>query len=210
MRAPAPPKFFAGAKVALFGGSFDPPHQGHALLAKAALRKLGVDYVWWLVSPQNPLKNHKPQNMETRLAEVRDLAGADAEARRFIVTDEEARLGTQFAIDTVRSLQAAYPHVDFIWLMGADNLAQLHRWKNWQDLMAAIPIAVYPRPGFAHKAALSPAARTFEQARLPTAAAAQLADYQAPAWLILDGARSSLASSRLRADGQNNSVKKDD
>jgi nicotinate-nucleotide adenylyltransferase len=107
-------------------------------------------------------------------------------------------------------LQAAYPHVDFIWLMGADNLAQLHRWKNWQDLMAAIPIAVYPRPGFAHKAALSPAARAFEQARLPTAAAAQLADYQAPAWLILDGARSSLASSRLRADGQNNSVKKDD
>jgi nicotinate-nucleotide adenylyltransferase len=210
MQKPAPPKFFPGAKIALFGGSFDPPHQGHALLAKAALRKLGVDYVWWLVSPQNPLKNHKPQNMETRLAEVRDLAGADAEARRFIVTDEETRLSTQFAIDTVRALQAAYPHVDFIWLMGADNLAQLHRWKNWQDLMAAIPIAVYPRPGFAHKAALSPAARAFEQARLPTAAAAQLADYQAPAWLILDGARSSLASSRLRADGQNNSVKKDD
>jgi nicotinate-nucleotide adenylyltransferase len=210
MQKPAPPKFFPGAKIALFGGSFDPPHQGHALLAKAALRKLGVDYVWWLVSPQNPLKNHKPQNMETRLAEVRDLAGADAEARRFIVTDEETRLGTQFAIDTVRALQAAYPHVDFIWLMGADNLAQLHRWKNWQDLMAAIPIAVYPRPGFAHKAALSPAARAFEQDRLPTAAAAQLADYQAPAWLILDGARSSLASSRLRADGQNNSVKKDD
>jgi nicotinate-nucleotide adenylyltransferase len=210
MQKPAPPKFFPGAKIALFGGSFDPPHQGHALLAKAALRKLGVDYVWWLVSPQNPLKNHKPQNMETRLAEVRDLAGADAEARRFIVTDEETRLATQFAIDTVRALQAAYPHVDFIWLMGADNLAQLHRWKNWQDLMAAIPIAVYPRPGFAHKAALSPAARAFEQARLPTAAAAQLADYQAPAWLILDGARSSLASSRFRADGQNNSVKKDD
>jgi nicotinate-nucleotide adenylyltransferase len=210
MQKPAPPKFFPGAKIALFGGSFDPPHQGHALLAKAALRKLGVDYVWWLVSPQNPLKNHKPQNMETRLAEVRDLAGADTEARRFIVTDEETRLGTQFAIDTVRALQTAYPHVDFIWLMGADNLAQLHRWKNWQDLMAAIPIAVYPRPGFAHKAALSPAARAFDQARLPTASAAQLADYQAPAWLILDGARSSLASSGLRADGQNNSVKKDD
>ena len=198
MRAPAPPKFFAGAKVALFGGSFDPPHQGLALVAKAALRALGVDYVWWLVSPQNPLKNHQPEPLQTRLAHVQRMVGALPEARRFIVTDEEAQLNTRFAIDTVRALKAAYPHVDFIWLIGADNLAQMHRWKNWQDMMAEIPMAVYPRPGFAHKAALSPAARAFDWARLPAAAAAQLPLYQAPAWLVLDGARSSLASSRLR------------
>ncbi|MDA8712906.1 adenylyltransferase/cytidyltransferase family protein, partial [Alphaproteobacteria bacterium] len=109
MRAPAPPKFFAGAKVALFGGSFDPPHQGHALVAKAALRALGVDYVWWLVSPQNPLKNHQPEPLRTRLAHVQRMVGALPEARRFIVTDEEARLNTRFAIDTVRALKAAYP-----------------------------------------------------------------------------------------------------
>ena len=198
MRSPAPPKFFPGAKVALFGGSFDPPHKGHALVAKAALRALGVDYVWWLVSPQNPLKTHQPNPLKTRLANVRGLVGHLSQARRFIVTDEEARLGTQFAIDTVRALKAAHPHVDFIWLIGADNLAQMHRWKNWQEMMIEIPMAVYPRPGFAHKAALSPAARAFEWARLPGAAAAHLPLYQAPAWVVLDGARSSLASSNLR------------
>ena len=195
MRAPAPPSFFAGAKVALFGGSFDPPHAGHVLVAKAALRALGVDYVWWLVSPQNPLKHHRPQNMQKRLENVRRMA----DEKRFIVSDEETRLGTQFAIDTVRALKTAHPHVDFMWLIGADNLAQLHRWKNWQALMQEIPLAVYPRPGFTHKAALSPAARRFDWARLPTQAAAQLPLYQAPAWVMLDGVRSSLASSRLRA-----------
>ena len=195
MVAPAPPKFFSGAKVALFGGSFDPTHAGHILVAKAALRALGVDYVWWLVSPQNPLKSHRPQNMQKRLKNVQQLAND----RRFIISDEETRLGTQFAIDTVRALKAAYPHVDFIWLIGADNLAQMHRWKNWQDLMQEIPLAVYPRPGFTHKAALSPAARGFVWARLPTQAAAQLPLYQAPAWVMLEGVRSSLASSRLRA-----------
>jgi len=198
MHSSAPPKFFPGAKVALFGGSFDPPHDGHALVAKAALRALSVDYVWWLVSPQNPLKSHQPGPIATRLANVRHMTGDLPEARRFIVTDEERRLGTQFAIDTVRALKAAYPHVDFIWLIGADSLAQMHRWKNWQHMMAEIPMAVYPRPGFAHKAALSPAARAFEWARLPGAAAAQLPLYQAPAWVVLDGARSSLASSGLR------------
>ena len=197
MTAPAPRKFFDGAKVALFGGSFDPPHDGHRLVAKAALRALKVDYVWWLVSPQNPLKNHKPKALAKRLAAVRDLA----DERRFMVSDEETRLGTFYAIDTVRALKAAYPQVTFIWLIGADNLSGLHRWKDWQSLMREIPLAVYPRPGAAHKAALSPAARAFDYARLDTAAAAQLPLYQAPAWVMLDGARSSLASSQLRQNG---------
>ncbi|MGB0477996.1 MAG: nicotinate-nucleotide adenylyltransferase [Parvibaculales bacterium] len=197
MTAPAPRKFFDGAKVALFGGSFDPPHDGHRLVAKAALRALKVDYVWWLVSPQNPLKSHKPKALAKRLAAVRDLA----DERRFMVSDEETRLGTFYAIDTVRALKAAYPQVTFIWLIGADNLSGLHRWKDWQSLMREIPLAVYPRPGAAHKAALSPAARAFDYARLDTAAAAQLPLYQAPAWVMLDGARSSLASSQLRQNG---------
>ncbi|MCH1568709.1 MAG: nicotinate-nucleotide adenylyltransferase [Alphaproteobacteria bacterium] len=189
--------FFDGAKVALFGGSFDPPHQGHVTVAKAALRALKVDYVWWLVAPQNPLKPHQPQAMTERLAAVRQLA----DDKRFIISDEETKLGTHYAIDTVHALKAALPHVDFIWLIGADNLADLHRWKDWQGLMRTIPLAVYPRPGAAHKAALSPAARAFDWARLGSENAAQLALYQAPAWVMLNGKRSTLASSRLRKNG---------
>ena len=191
-------KFFDGAKVALFGGSFDPPHNGHRLVAKAALRALKVDYVWFLVSPQNPLKNHKPKALTQRLAAVRDLANE----RRFIVSDEELRLGTFYAIDTVRALKATYPQVNFVWLIGADNLSQMHRWKDWQNLMREIPIAVYPRPGTAHRAALAPAAKAFDWARLGAAAASCLPLYQAPAWVMLEGARSGLASSELRQKGK--------
>ena len=198
MTAPPARKFFDGATVALFGGSFDPPHEGHRLVAQAALRALNVDYVWWLVSPQNPLKSHKPKAIDRRVAAVQKLA----DDRRFIVSDEETRLGTFYAIDTVRALQTAYPQVSFIWLIGADNLVGLHRWKDWQSLMREIPLAVYPRPGAAHKAALSPAAQAFDYARLDAAAAAQLPLYQAPAWVMLDGARSSLASSQLRQNGE--------
>ena len=198
MSAPATGKFFDGAKVALFGGSFDPPHDGHKLVAKAALRALKVDYVWWLVSPQNPLKSHKPKAIDRRVAAVQKLA----DDRRFIVSDEETRLGTVYTIDTVRALQAAYPQVSFICLIGADNLVGLHRWKDWQSLMREIPLAVYPRPGAAHRAALSPAARAFDYARLDAAAAAQLPVCQAPAWVMLEGARSALASSELRQKGK--------
>ena len=197
MTAPAARKFFDGAKVALFGGSFDPPHEGHRLVAQAALRALNIDYVWWLVSPQNPLKSRRPKDIDRRVAAVQKLASN----RRFIVSDEETRLGTFYTIDTVRALRTAYPQVSFIWLIGADNLVGLHRWKNWQSLIREIPLAVYPRPGASHKAALSPAARAFDYARLD-AAAAQLPLCQAPAWVMLDGARSSLASSQLRQNGE--------
>ncbi len=187
-------KFFDGAKIALFGGSFDPPHKGHELVAKAALRALDIDYIWWLVSPQNPLKNHQPQNLQQRVKAVKKMA----RDRRFIVSAEETRLGTQYAIDTVRALKRAHPNVDFIWLIGADNLATLHRWKDWQGLMNELPIAVYPRPGATHKAALAPAAQAFGWARLADHQAAALTDYAAPAWVMLGGRQSKLASSRLR------------
>ena len=113
-------KYFArGTSVALFGGSFDPPHDGHRLVSLAALRALNIDHVWWLVSPQNPLKTHQPQEMAHRLAACETLARHP----RIHVSDEEARLGTQYAIDTVRRLKAAHDGVHFIWLMGSDSLA---------------------------------------------------------------------------------------
>ena len=197
---PAPNKlvskvfFSPGQRVALFGGSFDPPHDGHRRLALAALKALQVDFVWWLVAPQNPLKAHQPGAMATRLA----ATGACAAHPRFLVSDEETRLGTRYACDTIRALKARHPGVDFIWLIGADNLAQLHRWKDWQGLMHEVPLAVYPRPTKTLKALAAPAAQRFAHARLATQDAARLARRKTPAWVILSGRQSPLASSAMR------------
>ena len=162
----------------MFGGSFDPPHDGHRRLALAALKALQVDFVWWLVAPQNPLKAHQPGAMATRLAATRTCAAHP----RFLVSDEETRLGTRYACDTIRALKARHPGVDFIWLIGADNLAQLHRWKDWQGLMHEVPLAVYPRPTKTLKALAAPAAQRFARARLATQDAARLARRKTPAW----------------------------
>jgi len=189
-------KYFApGTSVALFGGSFDPPHAGHRLVSLAALRALRVDHVWWLVSPQNPLKTHQPKDMAHRLAACQELAHHP----RIHISDEEARLGTQYAIDTVRRLKARHPGVHFIWLMGSDSLADLHRWKNWQALMQEIPMVIYPRPGSSLKALSSKAAQRFAKARVAPAQAAHFKHLKAPAWVMLDGPHNGLSSSSLRA-----------
>ena len=186
--------FSPGQSVALFGGSFDPPHEGHRLVAEAALKALQVDFVWWLVAPQNPLKAHRPQSLKDRLTATRKIANHP----RFIVSDEENRLGTRFAIDTVRALQKNHPQTRFIWLIGADNLRQMHRWRNWQALLQNVPVAVYPRPGDTVKAAFAPAAQRFAAARIDGSDGPKLARQKAPAWLVLPGATSPLASSHLR------------
>lgn len=186
--------FSPGQRVALFGGSFDPPHAGHRQVAEAALKTLALDYVWWLVAPQNPLKTRKAGAMADRLAATQALAAHP----KFIVSDEESRLGTRYAVDTVRALQARHHGVHFVWLIGADNLAELHRWKDWQALMHAVPLAVYPRPGATLKAMAGPAAQHFAAARWPAAEAKNLAVHPAPAWVLLDGVQSPLASTDLR------------
>lgn len=190
--------FTAGQTIALFGGSFDPPHAGHRLLAEAALRQLQVDKVWWLPAPQNPLKNHQPGAMATRLAATERLARHP----RFLVSDEESRLGTHYAIDTVCALQRLYPHVRFIWLIGSDNLQHMHRWRNWPALMQTVPLAVYPRPGSSHKAAFSQAAQRFAAYRVAAEDAPLLASRKAPAWCLLEGVTSPLASSALRRQNE--------
>lgn len=192
MSRAARPFFSAGQTVVLFGGSFDPPHTGHRLIAEAALKQLNADFVWWLVSPQNPLKARKAGSAEVRLAASRELAAHP----KFIVSDEEARLNTQYAIDTVTALQNRYPHVHFVWLIGADNMSQMHQWKDWRGLMTRVPLAVYPRPGATLKALASPAAHSFAMHRL--AEAAQLSHYRAPAWALLRGAQSHESSTALR------------
>lgn len=189
------PFFSPGQTVVLFGGSFDPPHGGHGLVAKAALRQLKADFVWWLVSPQNPLKQRQAGAAHARLAAARRLAMHP----KFIVSDEEVRLGTQYAIDTVTALQARYRHVRFIWLIGADNLLQMHRWRDWQKLMNRVPLAVYPRPGATLKALASPAAHAFAANR--KVEAVHLRRARAPAWALLRGTQSHESSTALRQSG---------
>ena len=193
-------KYFApGTTIGLFGGSFDPPHAGHRMVSLAALRGLELDHVWWLVSPQNPLKARAPDDMQQRLKACRQLAAHP----KLYVSDEETHLGTQYAVDTVRQLKARHPGVGFIWLMGSDNFSTLHRWKDWQGLMHEVPVAVYPRPGSTLKVANSQAGQFFSAYRKPANQAQDLKYQATPAWRMLEGVRSTLSSSALRQSKDN-------
>lgn len=184
-----------GMRIGLFGGSFDPPHEGHVNLTEQALRRFGLDQVWWLVSPGNPLKARQPAPLADRLAAARRLM-ADP---RVIVTGIEADLGTRLTADTIAALQAIYPGVRFVWLMGSDNLVQFSRWTNWRGIAARVPIGVMARPGSRLAARLSPAATILRAARLPESAAATLADRDPPAWVLVNMPMSNLSSTAIRA-----------
>ena len=184
-----------GMRVGLFGGSFDPAHEGHAHVADTALRRLGLDRVIWLVSPGNPLKPLAPAALERRMASARALAWGP----RMVVSDAESRLGVRYTIDTVRALKARYPSVRFVWIMGADGLRDLHRWRGWTQLMAEIPMAIVARPGAAVRSRLAPAARRYAHARLPAAAARRLPGTRPPAWVFLAAPWSYASSTALRS-----------
>ncbi|HEX9858992.1 MAG TPA: nicotinate-nucleotide adenylyltransferase, partial [Paracoccaceae bacterium] len=150
-----------GMVIGLLGGSFDPAHEGHAHITREALRRFGLDRVWWLVSPGNPLKAKGPAPMAERMARARAVMVHP----RVVVSDIEARLGTRYTAATLRALQARYPGVRFVWLMGADNLAQFHRWDRWEWIITHVPIGVLARPGAGVRARLSRAARVYAGAR---------------------------------------------
>ena len=173
----APP----GLRVGLLGGSFDPPHQGHVLITRRALAELGLDRVWWLVTPGNPLKSRGPAALEARMEAARALIRHP----RVDVTDVEARMGARYTADTIARLRRAWPGVRFTWLMGADNLAGFHRWDRWERIARQVPIAVIARPGEQLSAGLSPAARRFARARRPAWQARALPLAKAPAWALL-------------------------
>jgi nicotinate-nucleotide adenylyltransferase len=136
------PLAFAGMKIGLFGGSFDPAHEGHRHAAETAKARLGLDQVWWMLTPQNPLK---PQS--SALNKRMDSAQRIARGYHAIVTDIESRLGTKFTYQTLRILKRLYPGVHFTLIVGADNLSNFKRWKNWREVARAVPIAVVARPG---------------------------------------------------------------
>ena len=188
----------AGMVIGLLGGSFDPAHAGHANITREALRRFGLDRVWWLVSPGNPLKPELPAPMADRIKRAR----AVIHDPRVIITDIEARMGTRYTAATLRQLQARYPGVKFVWLMGADNLVQFHRWDRWEWIMQNVPIAVLARPGSGVKGRLGRAARIYASARVTEAKAERLGHLSAPAWCFADVPMMSLSSSAIRARGE--------
>lgn len=190
------PLAMPGMRIGLFGGSFDPPHQGHVNLTDMALRRFQLDRVWWLVTPGNPLKQHGPAPMTTRMAMARDILDGDP---RVEVTDLEARLGTHLTADVVAAVQRRWPAVHFVWLMGSDNLVQFDRWERWRDIANRIPIGVIARPGTRLQGRLSRAAQAMSRYRLPEKLAPRLAVTKPPAWVLINVPMSPLSSSAIRA-----------
>ncbi|MDK1490908.1 nicotinate-nucleotide adenylyltransferase [Sinorhizobium sp. 7-81] len=190
------PHVESGMKVGLFGGSFNPPHEGHALVADTALRKLGLDQLWWIVTPGNPLKNH---NDLAPLAERIALSEKIAPNPRIKVTAFEQALGQSYTARTLEIVRARNRDVRFVWIMGADNLKNFHRWQNWRKIVSTFPIAVVDRPGSTLAYLSSRMARTFDYARIDEDDALSLAFYAAPAWTFIHGPRSPLSSTALRS-----------
>ena len=185
-----------GMVIGLLGGSFDPAHGGHVHITEAALRRLGLDRIWWLVSPGNPLKPQGPAPLALRMARARDVMRDP----RVTITDLEARLGTRRTVDTLAALTAIYPGVRFVWLMGADNLAQFHRWDRWQRIMELAPVGVLARPGWGVAALNSVAVRRFRAARVMRPD--QLARRGLPAWCFINLPLDGQSSSAIRALGE--------
>jgi nicotinate-nucleotide adenylyltransferase len=190
------PAIHPGLRVGLFGGSFDPPHAGHVEVSRVALRALALDEVWWLVSPHNPLKRHAPSSdIHRRIAAARALVSDP----RIKVTGIEALLGTTNNAEKLARLMTRLPGVACVWMMGADNLASFHRWRDWRAIAARLPIAVFNRPGAALRALSSPVARTLWRDRRDPSDAAGLAGSRPPAWVFLPSPHVSLSSTELRA-----------
>lgn len=182
--------------IGLLGGSFNPAHEGHRHISLMALKRLGLDEIWWMVSPQNPLKPVKGM-----APFAQRLAGARAAARhvRIKATDIEARLASTYTAETLLRLTRRLPRLKFVWLMGADNLGQIDRWRDWPYIFRLVLIAVFARPTYSLRALAGKAARRFGRFRLAEAAALSLVGRQTPGWVFLTGPQSPLSATAIRA-----------
>ena len=191
------PLAFPGQRIGLLGGSFDPPHEGHLHISLRALRRAGLDRVWWLVSPGNPLKARGPADLDRRVAACREIA----QHPRIIISDIERHLRTRYTAHTLKFLQQRYSGVRFVWLMGSDILAEFHRWQSWHWIAETFPMLVFARPGQQLAAGLSRAARTYPHLRCPPDAARLLGRDGGPGWSLLPGPMVNRSSTEIRSRG---------
>ena len=193
------PRFAPGMRIGLFGGTFNPSHQGHRLVSQLALNRLGLDRLWWIVTPGNPLKEHSGL---APLEERMEAARAIADDPRIDVTGFEAELGSKFTVDAISFLRRRCSQVQFVWIMGADNLASFHKWLRWEEIAETLPIVVIDRPGSTLKAMNSRAGQLLARHRLAETDARLLPGAQAPAFVFIHGPRSDLSSTQLRAQAK--------
>lgn len=182
------------ARIGLFGGSFDPPHPGHLHVAETAMKRLGLDQVWWFPTPGNPLKE-VPSDYEARFAAVQDLTKHN---RAFRVSNIEQQASLRYTYDLIRLMRQHCPRADLVWIMGGDSLMTFHYWKDWEKLAESIPIAVIARPGFELASRFSLFAKRMRRHRLADNAASILPEQKAPAWLYLPAPLNPISSTALR------------
>lgn len=184
-----------GMAIGLFGGSFNPPHDGHVHASLLALKRARLDRVWWMVTPGNPLKDSgELESLENRIERCRALARHP----HIDVTAFEAAFGTRYTEDTLSRLKRVRPRLDFVWIMGADNLASFHRWQNWRRIAKLMPIIVVDRPGSTLSFLNAPAAIALSRHRIDEEDSGLVSRMKPPAWVFLHGPRSSLSSTAIR------------
>ncbi len=185
-----------GQRIGLLGGSFNPAHEGHLEISLLAISLLELDEVWWLVTPQNPLKSEDGMMpLAKRLHSARNVA-ADHPIQ---VTDIEAELNTNFTAETLVALTDGYPEARFVWLMGADNLCQIHRWRDWSRIFHTVPVAVFARPTYSLRAEKSKAAQRFAKYRVKPYRAGSLATRRTPAWVLFKRPLNPVSATKIRA-----------
>lgn len=197
MIIPNGPLALPGQRIGLLGGSFDPPHAGHIHITRWALRAVGLDRVWWLISPGNPLKDRGPADIDRRVAAARAMVRHP----RVVVTDIERYLNSPYTAHTLGHLSKRYAGVSFIWLMGADNLITFHQWEGWDRILDTTPVCVLGRPEAQVRAGLSRAAQRFAKRRIPPEAAGSLGRRGPARWCMLTGAMSDISSTEIRGRG---------